>query len=410
MLHPRARTLLILSCPAIVIGTGASLVLHFILNLASGLARIFWSSLPERLGIDASTPAWTLLILTLTGIAVGLVIRYMPGNGGPDPALEPLISPPITTRALPGVLLAMLLGLAGGVSLGPEHPIMSINIALSVALGARILPKVGAFDWTILAAAGTVGALFGTPVAAALIFAQTLNAGSEGPVWDRLFSPLLAAATGAICTQLVSGPLFVVSVAPYLQFHFVDLISGAIAAIIAVAIGMVGVWGFPKLHRLIRQIKNPVLMLGCGGFILGILGVIGGDMTLFSGLHEIPQLSSSMFTVSDYLLFVVIKLLALVVAAACGFRGGRIFPAIFVGVALGMMLHAHVPAVPAAITVSCSVLGMMLVVTRDGWLSLFLAAAIVPNMQILPLLCVVTLPAWLLLAGRPLMAADRRER
>lgn len=47
-----------------------------------------------------------------------------------------------------------------------------INIALVVALGSRLLPKVPTTDWVILAAAGTIGALFGTPVAAALIFAN----------------------------------------------------------------------------------------------------------------------------------------------------------------------------------------------------------------------------------------------
>ena len=98
---------------------------------------------------------------------------------------------------------------------------------------------------------------------------------------------------------------------------------------------------------------------------------------------------------------------ALVVAAACGFRGGRIFPAVFVAVALGLMLHAHVEAVPAAITVSCAILGLVLVVTRDAWLSLFMAAVVVPDTTLLPLLCMVMLPAWLLLAGRPLMIAKR---
>jgi hypothetical protein len=33
-------------------------------------------------------------------------------------------------------------------------------------------PRVGALDWTILASAGTIGALFGTPVAAALILSD----------------------------------------------------------------------------------------------------------------------------------------------------------------------------------------------------------------------------------------------
>ena len=101
---------------------------------------------------------------------------------------------------------------------------------------------------------------------------------------------------------------------------------------------------------------------------------------------------------------------ALVVAAASGFRGGRIFPAVFVGVALGLMLHEHVPAVPAAITVSCAILGIVLVVTRDGWLSLFMAAVVVPNTTLLPLLCIVMLPAWLLLAGKPMMMVNRPKQ
>ena len=70
----------------------------------------------------------------------------------------------------------------------------------------------------------------------------------------------------------------------------------------------------------------------------------------------------------------------------------------FVGVALGLMLHAHVDAVPAAITVSCAILGMVLVVTRDGWLSLFMAAVVVPDTTLPLLLCMVMLPA--AVAGR----------
>ncbi|MNV72867.1 putative ion channel protein [compost metagenome] len=98
------------------------------------------------------------------------------------------------------------------------------------------------------------------------------------------------------------------------------------------------------------------------------------------------------------------------IAAASGFRGGRIFPAVFVGVALGLMLHQHVPAVPAAITVSCAIMGLVLVVTRDGWLSLFMAVAVVPELHLLPVLCIVMLPAWLVLAGKPLMLVGKGKQ
>ncbi len=411
MLHPRARTMLLLSLPAVAIGIASSLILIVVMKIASVLQNLLWQRLPGTLGIAQDSPLWIIGVLTLTGIAVGLVIRFSQGHAGPDPACEPLIGAPVPPSALPGLIVALILGLAGGVSLGPEHPIMTVNIALAVAIGARLLPRVNRMEWTILASAGTIGALFGTPVAAALIFSQTLNGSSEVPLWDRLFAPLMAAAAGALTTGLFFHPHFSPPIAHYGQMEMTDILSGAIVAAIAIAAGMVAVWCLPRLHAMMHQMKNPVLVLGIGGFILGILGVIGGPVSLFKGLDEMQQMvANQAFSTSDYFLLAVIKLAALVVAAASGFRGGRIFPAVFVGVALGLMLHEHVPAVPAAITVSCAILGIVLVVTRDGWLSLFMAAVVVPNTTLLPLLCIVMLPAWLLLAGKPMMMVNRPKQ
>ena len=411
MLHPRARTMLLLSLPAVAIGIASSLILIVVMKIASALQNLLWQRLPGTLGIAQDSPLWIIGVLTLTGIAVGVVIRFSQGHAGPDPACEPLIGAPVPPSALPGLIVALILGLAGGVSLGPEHPIMTVNIALAVAIGARLLPRVNRMEWTILASAGTIGALFGTPVAAALIFSQTLNGSSEVPLWDRLFAPLMAAAAGALTTGLFFHPHFSLPIAHYGQMEMTDILSGAIVAAIAIAAGMVAVWCLPRLHAMMHQMKNPVLVLGIGGFILGILGVIGGPVSLFKGLDEMQQMvANQAFSTSDYFLLAVIKLAALVVAAASGFRGGRIFPAVFVGVALGLMLHEHVPAVPAAITVSCAILGIVLVVTRDGWLSLFMAAVVVPNTTLLPLLCIVMLPAWLLLAGKPMMMVNRPKQ
>ncbi|QYG83883.1 ion channel protein [Citrobacter koseri] len=389
MLHPRARTMLLLSLPALIIGIASSLVLIAVMKVASVLQRLLWEQIPVGLGIAHDSPVWIIGMLTFTGIMVGLVIRYSPGHAGPDPATEPLIGAPMNPVALPGLLIALILGLAGGVSLGPEHPIMAVNIALAVAIGARLFPRIGALDWTILASAGTIGALFGTPVAAALIFSQTLNSSDDTPLWDRLFAPLMAAAAGSLTTSLFFHPHFSLPIAHYTQMRLSDIFSGAVVAAIAIAAGMVAVWCLPRLHSLVHRLKNPVLILGIGGFMLGILGVLGGPLTLFKGLDEMQQLAfSQTLGATDYFMLAIVKLGALVIAAACGFRGGRIFPAVFVGVALGLML----------------------VVTRDGWLSLFMAAVVVPDTTLLPLLCIVMLPAWLLLAGKPMMAANRHDR
>ncbi len=36
--------------------------------------------------LGAQSPRWPVAMLTLTGVAVGLIVRYMPGHAGPDPA------------------------------------------------------------------------------------------------------------------------------------------------------------------------------------------------------------------------------------------------------------------------------------------------------------------------------------
>ncbi|MFO6297035.1 ion channel protein [Rahnella selenatireducens] len=411
MFHPRARLMLAFALPAIVIGVLSSLILVVIMMLAGALQTLLWQNIPAVLHLNTQSAGWTMFMLTLTGVGVGALIKYMPGHAGPDPASESLIGAPVAINALPGLALALMLGLAGGVSLGPEHPITVINIALVAALGARLMPKVPTTDWVILAAAGTIGALFGTPVAAALIFSQTLGTNKDVPLWDRLFAPLLAAGAGAITTDQFFQPDFSLSIPAYDSSRLIDVFSGSVVVLIAIALGMLAVWLFPHMHRLFNNIQNPVLRLGLGGFMLGLLALIGGEITLFKGLDEMKELahSNQFFEMGPLLAITLTKLAALVVAAACGFRGGRIFPAVFVGVSLGLMLHQYAPDVPAAITVSCAVMGMVLVVTRDGWLSLFMAAAVVPGLKLLPLLCIVMLPAWLMLAGKPLMQVAKQS-
>jgi hypothetical protein len=78
-----------------------------------------------------------------------------------------------------------------------------------------------------------------------------------------------------------------------------------------------------------------------------------------------------------------------------------VFPATFIGVALGLVGHALLPSVPISLAVACGVLGILLVVVRDGWIALFIAVAIPGDVTLLPLLCVIVLPAWLLVTRAP---------
>lgn len=407
VVNPRVRTMLGTSLPALFVGVAAALILLIVVMVANALQHVLWQTLPMTFGLQGTHWAWTLGMLTLTGFAVGVVVRFIPGHAGPDPATVSLFGPPTPVAVLPGLALALVLALAGGVSLGPENPIIAIIVGLVVAAGGRLMPRIPVKDWVMLAAAGTIGAMFGTPVAAALLFSEMVAAAkSDRAFWDQLFAPLVAAGAGALTMSQFEAMSFNLPIEHYPHAATLpDIGIGMLIASAAILIGLVAVWLFPRLHRFFQTLRHPVLMLTLGGFLLGLLGIAGGPITMFKGLAEMKTLASTagQYGVSALAMVVVVKLAALLISATCGFRGGRIFPMVFVGVAFGLLVHAAFPTVPVSLAVSCSVLGFMLVVTRDGWLSLFMAAVLIPGIELLPLLCVVILPAWLLITGKPEM-------
>jgi H+/Cl- antiporter ClcA len=401
-----ARALLPLILPSLAVGVGASLVLLVVSVLAEKLQDVLWTALPDALGVGGYSSLWIIVMLTATGIAVGLVVWKVYGHAGPDPATTGLVDPPMAPGIVPGLLVATALALAGGVSLGPENPITAANIALAFWLGRKVSAGLPGAMWVSLAAAGTVGALFGTPIAAALILSETFTERpGRGSLWDKLFGPLVAAGAGGLTTVLLAHPTFDIHLPALEGPGWGDVLAAFLVAPAAAVLGLAAVYAFPYTHRAFRALRHPVLMLTGGGLALGLLGALGGHLTLFKGLDEVKELGADPagWSAGAFAAMAVIKLAALVVASAAGFRGGRIFPAVFAGVALGLCAHALVPGVQPALGVACGVLGVLMAVTRQGWLSLFTAAVLVVDMNVLPLLCVATLPAWLIVAGRPQM-------
>lgn len=403
---PTPRQLLLLSVPALLVGVLSALILWAVDLVAEVVEHAIWQAAPQALGVPAGSRWWIFAILTLTGMAVGLVVWKLPGHGGRDSATTELVADPLPLSALPSLTLAVVLSLAGGVSLGPENPIIAINVALAMALLVRLAPKVPPTLVMAMATAATIGALFGTPVAAALIFTGIV-AGTPGggALWDKLFLPLVAAGAGSVTMIMLDQPSLTFPLPAYGSPRAIDLATGALIAAASLAITLVGVVALPPLHTFFHRLRNPLVYVTFGGILLGILGAVGGEITLFKGLSQTGELLTHLdgWSAGALVAFGLIKLAALVVAAASGFRGGRIFPAVFIGVAFGLLGHQLLPGVPVSLAVACGVLGTVLAVARDGWVSLFVAVAITGQVTLLPVLCIVILPAWLLVSRAPEM-------
>ncbi|MEV6329682.1 ion channel protein [Streptomyces sp. NPDC051909] len=408
------KVLLPLCVPALVVGIGSALLYLGISKLAERIQEAVWDTLPDALDIGPYSSLWIIVVLTASGIAVGLVVWKVYGHAGSDPAEGGLHGTPIAPGVVPGLLLASTLTLAGGVSLGPENPTIVSAIALTFWLGRMVLPALPGELWVSLATAAVLGALFGTPVAAALVISEALASRAApglagGGLWDKLFAPLMAAGAGAMTTQVVDHPSFDMGLPPLTNPGFEDLLAALVIATLGALFGLLACYAFPHLHRAFRRLRHPMLMLPLGGLILGLLGALGGQLTLFKGLAETRELVESLgsYGSGELAKFAVVKLVALLVAASCGFIGGRVFPIVFIGAAFGLCAQALVTEIHPAVAVSAAVLGLVLATTRQGWVSLFIAAVIAASPAMIPLLVLASLPAWLVVTGRPQLELDK---
>ena len=405
-----AIQLLALVLPGIVVGVASALILMGLTAVASAIEDVVWDSLPANLGIASDSAGWILGVLTLTGLLVGLLVTFVPGHAGPDPATTDLAGPPLAMGVLPGLAAALVITLASGVSLGPENPILALNVGLAVAVGLRLIPRIPATAWSALALSGTLGAMFGTPLGAALLISEAPDA-SGRPLWDRLFGPIVAAAAGSITVLLLGGESFALTVAPYGEHRLIDLLTGSLIAVGAAVLGMVAIYLFPIVHAAFHRLGQPIVVLTAGGVVLGILGVIGGPISLFKGLEQMKELSDTAtnYTAGGLALLAVVKLVAVLVASGSGFRGGRIFPSVFAAVALGLSIYAIFPEIPETVALGASLIGILVAVTRSGWLAVFMAGLMVGDATVLPELVVIVLPAWLVVTGRPEMVIKPPE-
>jgi H+/Cl- antiporter ClcA len=124
---------------------------------------------------------------------------------------------------------------------------------------------------------------------------------------------------------------------PYQGTHIYDLI-------LAVVVGVLTAILVTVVRRLAHRVVGlplpgmPVLLLG-GGLAVGVLAevadLLGANSqdVLFSGQASVPGLVTES-TTKVVVVLLAFKGLAYAVSLGCGFRGGPIFPAIYLGVAV----------------------------------------------------------------------------
>ena len=344
------RSLLVL---AAVVGVVASGVAWGFLQLVFHMQGWVFDDLPEAFGYGSAPLWWSLPVLAIAGVIVAFAIARLPGQGGHIPAdgLNPSPTEPIE---LPGVIVAGAATIGLGLVLGPEAPLIAIGGGLGFLAIRLVRPDAPAEAQQILAASATFAAvafLFGSPIIAALILIEASGlGGSKLPM--ILVPGLLASAIGSLVwiglgswTGLSKAAISI----PVLHlpaFARPDIADFGWTILLAVAIAVVTfiIFRIARVtHRLAAPhpfLVLPAAGLAVAGLAIGFSQAADKSVTdaLFSGETELAPLVGHPGAWSLSALALLLAFKGLAYALSLGsFRGGPVFPALFLGAAGGMM-------------------------------------------------------------------------
>jgi H+/Cl- antiporter ClcA len=355
----RSRRYLALLVLGAALGVPISAVAYFFLKVVSEAQRFLFSTLPGDLGFDGPPTWWPVPVLAAGGLLVALAIIRLPGGGGHNPA-RGFTSAATRPMELPGVFAAALATLCFGAVLGPEAPLIAVGSglgALALQLGRRDAPAQATAMMGATGSFAAVSTLLGSPIVGAFLLMEA--AGLGGPMLGVVLVPgMLAAGVGALIfvgldswtgygTFSLAIPEIPAFGTPTAGEFAWAIAIGLAAAVLGTAIRRLALAAQPAIERR-RLLLTPVAGVAIAGLAIIFHEATGhaSSQVLFSGQSALGPMveQSAEWTAGALTLVVACKALAYSLSLS-GFRGGPIFPALFIGAAGGMAL-SHLPGLP----------------------------------------------------------------
>ena len=385
----KSRSYVALLLLGAVVGLPVATIAYFFLEAIGRVQTEIFTDLPQHLGFHGEPLWWPLPWLALSGLLVALALRFLPGTGGHEPSEGFHAGGPVSPIDLFGIIAAAFATLSLGVVLGPEAPLIAIGSGLGV-LGVHLLKRdAPAMASVVVGGAGSFAAiatLLGSPLVGAFLLMEVIGLG--GATMEMMLMPgLLAAGVGSLIfvglDDLTGFGTFSLNIP---QIPHVGSPTGAEflwaigiglgSAVLATNIFRVAQLLRPLVERR-RMLLTPVVGLAVGGLAIAFDAATGRSSSdvLFSGQSELPKLveQAAGWTAGALVLLLLFKSLAYAISLS-SFRGGPIFPAMFIGAAGGIAL-SHLPGLPMIAGAALGVGAM-----TAGALKLPLTAVLLPSL------------------------------
>lgn len=398
---------MIVGLAAVIIGITAALVLKGFEFAVNDGTQWLWNDV-----LRSDENRWLVLPLTVgLGTIFACILRWLRLEPLPEPKLDLMAPEPPRPRATLGSMARDLLagwsGLFAGASLGPEAPLMQFADQSGEYAGRKIgLPKPAIKILSIASIGALLVSFLGSLVMLLLPILQIAR--TKQPLQNKLAAVLiiLIAGLAAFGTLWLINPSVVgwgsLPVIP--TYQHIDWILAFVVGLLAAGFGWLLKMTITKfythvtvpLHRKLPWVVSAALF----GLILGLVYLIGGPTIQFNGSagsHELVQHASD-FGAGALLVIVLAKLAATAWSTAAGYRGGLVFPSIYSGVTIFLLVEVLFDVSSAGILLG-SIAGILGAMTGPVPAGIFVLALI--PVHLMPIAIVGILGAW---AGNRLLA------
>ncbi|MDQ0797750.1 chloride channel protein [Streptomyces sp. B1I3] len=408
----RSRGYAVLLLMVAALGIPVSAAAFGFLALVHELQSLTYEDLPRALGFDGTPSWWPVPLLAVAGLLTGAAVRHLPGTGGHEPAHGFVNTGAPTAAELPGVALAALASLGLGAVLGPEAPLIALGGGLAAYAVRLLKPGIQPSAGAMVAAAGSfaaVSALLGSPLLGAFLLMEA--SGLAGMTLGLVLVPgLLASGIGSLIfiglgswTGLGTYSLALPHV-PHTSQPTVAEFAWAVALGVAAAVTGTGI---RRLSLALRErvAQRRMIATVVMGLTVGVLALLYAESTgrnasevLYSGQDALGGLlaEDATYTVGTLLVLIVCKALAYS-ASLSAFRGGPIFPSMFLGAAGGLAL-SHLPGLDAVPGFAMGIGAMCVAMLRLPMTSVLLATLLLGSEGVtaMPLVIVAVVVSYVL--------------
>lgn len=367
---------------AIIAGGLAGLVAILTYQLMLLLQHLIWETAAPEDGVGPVR----IVLTILTGGALLLLLARL----GPSESVDELLGDsdsPLgrTPRKILVTALVAIVSIAFGGAIGPEAGLLAVVAECSVIV-SRFIARDEAQARAIAQAgvAGALGGLYGSPPAAAAI-----DRDGESLAPSRIMS-FVAGISGFLVFLFVARTVFGgqgMAEIPLPEAQPGEAWLVIVPVLAGAAFGIL----FRMLHHgadgIAARIGKPWLVTIIGTVLFAALAA-AIPLVRFSGHHELLELPALLAdgASGELWLLAAAKLVAMILCLVAGWRGGEVFPLIFIGAAAGAGTALLLPGVDPAAAVAGAMAATLAVGWRRPLAALLVLVLVVDVSAVMPLL------------------------